>query len=163
MVVLSLAVLLPLMAFEGGLQATPGDTKDSKGFVYGFNNRITPELYGIIFRNTSMTATIKAVGVIGVLTFAAEIIGLGVILGTSRHAASRLRESYFVSQMIFFIPAAIGGFFGSLILRDVVKGVADGETFTDGLPVWWLAHSFWFCASLTVYILSRLSRRVRQN
>ncbi len=161
----SLLLSLALAGFQGGLTATPYGTKDSKGVALGFNQRLSTELYGIIWGNASTQAVAKAIGVHGIFCLLLQVAAIGMLFVTRRKSRSTARDLFFGSQFPIFLNGLLGLLYAPFIGYSILTGTADGETFSDGVPVTWIGHGFWMFVSFTILVLSWLSRRdaVRQE
>ena len=155
----SLLIFIRLAAFEGGHSVTPYGTTDSKGFVLGFNNKVTPELFSMMFANSTLKNSVRAVGVYGIVLLAMHMLGLGLVLLEGSNRAQRLRRGFFLVQFVLFPTAIFGLLFGSLAALSVVNGTVDDETISDGIPMWWSAQIFWLLACATISFVQRHAQR----
>lgn len=154
----SLAVLVIFAVFEGGRSATPYGTKDQNGFEVGFNNRMTPDHYAIMFRNATPGNVLRELGYYQGSCLLAQLLGLGLIIRTRRQGRSPLRDAYFFTQMLIFPLGWLGALFSPFFFYDVYHGRVDGETFTDGPPIVCIPQGTWVLTALAVFLLSRIAR-----
>ena len=150
-----------LAGFEGGHKATPYGTVDRNGFVLGFNKPLTLDLCRVMLGNTSLKNAMKAVGSWGQFYFVMQVACIAAFLATSQQATSRLRNIVLAVQFVFLPSAALGALFGYIQLSSFLAGTADGETISDGLPLWLATQPIWLLACGLALCLSNYGQRTR--
>ena len=135
------ALYVAVTVLEAGYYNTPYATKDSSGNPLGFNDPITPELYGIMFRNADWNGFCKRIGWYGGFYVLMQFVGLVGVLNSKELGVvkAKRRFYYFLVQLILF-PL---GWLGLLFMPGIFLG-ADGETISDGIPLGWVFQPFWF-------------------
>jgi hypothetical protein len=143
---------------DAGHSNTPDGTQDSKGHPLGFNDRLTWELCGTMFRNASLETIWEVAGIYGLAYFLAHLAGFSVLLLTRKRATSKTRERFFLLQLLLFPTGWLGALMMFPIVLSFLAGTADGETISDGLPLWWAVQPVWFVVSLVAALHSFWNR-----
>ena len=157
-------ILVSALAFAGaalleaGHNNTPYGTQDSKGHPLGFNDPLTWELCRIMLRNASWAKTWEVTGIYGLAYFIAHVVGLNVLLLTRRKATSKIRERFFLLQLVMFPTGWLGAWVFPWVFFWFLAGKIDGETISDGPTFWWIFQPIWFAVSAAITLHSVRNR-----
>lgn len=163
LVVMSLGFCLFVMTFHDAVGATPWETEDSAGRTMGFNDRFSPEHFGILLRSCSLVRTLTPPSVYEGALIAAHGLMLVLLLWCP---ADKWVYGFAVLQPFLFpwgiaFPVTLPHFLLELITRDV----GDREAFIDIPYVAFKAHPMWVLVSLIIAWCAFRSgrRRVRDG
>jgi hypothetical protein len=149
LLLISFTVFAAAVVLRVGIGATPYGATDHAGHPMGFNDPLRAEHYLIMLRNFSPGELLRREYLYEWVLFAAQLIGIGILLSPSR-ARSLLGRWFFLAQAVLFpagllvlpiLPSLVGGFF---------TGRMDREGFIDIPFIPAIAHPVWVISSLII-------------
>jgi hypothetical protein len=149
----SFLVFSACVVLRVGLGNTPYDTTDSQGRTMRFNDRLSAEHYGIIFKNFTITPLFSTEFAYEWLLLAMHFSAAWLLM--SRHSSSRATKWFFAIQPLIF-PL---GILSLLILYQInwvfLTGRMDREGIIDIPFIWCVAHPPWVLVSIVILLLLR--------
>jgi hypothetical protein len=154
LVVLSFAVCSFVIVAVAGIWNTPFSTTDSAGRAIGFNDRLSPEHYGIMFSNFRIQTLFDSDYFYSWLLLAMHGRGAWLIVRQGDWSPRRIRRFFALQGLLFPL-----GWIGFLVLpstiRSIFHGTLDREGIIDVPFIAITAAPIWIATAMTIVFLLR--------
>jgi hypothetical protein len=143
---ISLSLFLLSASLETGYEH-PIQTTDSKGNPLGFNDPITWELYGILFRSASFNGVLHHLGFYGGIYLLLHLAALAFFCTNPQIKPRRLVATVFFLQPFIFPLGLIGILALPFLISDFFTSKIDCEAIQD-FPPTFIFQSLWLWISI---------------
>ncbi len=153
LITISIVFCLVAAALQDGYE-NPIQTRDTKGNPLGFNDPITLELYGILFKSASISGITNKLGWYGLMYVLFHFAALVLFIINFKLDAWKALGSCFLLQIFLFPTGILGLFLLPFYMLFFLGGSVDGESITDfNFPFWYLFQSLWIITSISAGIM----------
>jgi hypothetical protein len=139
---------------DAGIWNTPYETTDDAGHKMGFNDRLYPAHYKIIFSNFEIHTLLTPGYFYSWLLLAMHAYGAWLVLQPGTKVLSDTRR-FFLLQGLIFPVGWIGAFVLPSIIQSFYRGTMDREGIIDVPFVALTAHPIWVTTAMLIALMTR--------
>lgn len=154
LVVLSFALCSFVIIGVAGIWNTPFTTTDSAGRAMGFNDRLSPEHYAIMFSNFRIQTLFGLGFFYSGLLLAMHGCGAWLLL-RQVHWSPRHVRWFFALQGLLFPFGWIGFVVLPFTVQSIFHGTLDREGIIDVPFIAWTAHPIWIATAMIIVFATR--------
>ncbi len=146
---LSIAVCCLVIVAVAGIESTPYSTTDSAGRSMGFNDRLSPEHYWIMFSSFRVQALLDRDYLYSWFLLAMHACGAWLIVRQGDFGPRRIRR-FFALQGLLFPLGWLGLIMLPSTIRSICSGTLEREDIIDVPFIALTAGPFWIATAMAV-------------